>query len=95
MKTAAEQLAAAETRKTKINSTSITISCNAGDEGRLFGSVGNADIAQAVTDTGVELSKQEVRLPDGPFRITGEFEVSVHLHSGVDATLKLSIVPEK
>ena len=65
-----------------------------GDEGRLFGSVGTSDIAKAVTDTGVELEKKEVLLPNGPFRITGEYEVDLHLHADVNASIKLTIVPE-
>ena len=74
---------------------SITIACRAGDEGRLFGSVGTTDIANAATEAGVEIEKKEVRLPEGPFRVAGEYEVQIHLHSDVDATLKLNVVPEE
>ncbi|VAX08976.1 LSU ribosomal protein L9p [hydrothermal vent metagenome] len=94
-KTAAEQLTAAEARRAKVDGMTITIACNAGEEGRLFGSVGAADIAKAVTDAGAELRKHEVRLPEGPFRVTGEFAVTVHLCAEVDATIKLTIVPEE
>ena len=66
----------------------------AGDEGRLFGSVGTGDIAEAVSAAGVEVSKREVRLPDGPLHTTGEFEIQLHLHTDVDATLKLAVVAE-
>jgi large subunit ribosomal protein L9 len=93
-KQAAEALAAAEARKAKLDELSVTIGRKAGDEGRLFGSVGTADIADAVTEAGVELEKREVRLPEGPFHTTGEFEVQLHLHTDVDATLKLTIVAE-
>ncbi len=93
-KEAAEALAAAEERKSKIEQLSISISSKAGDEGKLFGSVGTADIAQAATDAGVEIEKREVRLPEGPFHLIGDFEVMIHLHTDVDAVLKLSIVPE-
>jgi large subunit ribosomal protein L9 len=93
-KEAAARLAEAEARKAKLDGLAVTIACKAGDEGRLFGSVGTADIAQAATAAGVELAKQEVRLPEGPFRVTGEFEVDLHLHADVNATLKLAIVPE-
>ncbi|PLY12071.1 MAG: 50S ribosomal protein L9 [Sedimenticola sp.] len=93
-KDAAAALAAAEARKAKLEALSITIARKAGDEGRLFGSVGTADIAAAVTEAGVELAKREVRLPSGPFHITGEFEVDLHLHTDVDATLKMAIIAE-
>ncbi|MES9858265.1 MAG: 50S ribosomal protein L9 [Sedimenticola sp.] len=88
---AGEVLVTAEARKTKLEEVTVTVSRKAGDEGRLFGSVGTADIAAAVTEAGVELLKKEIRLPDGPFHTTGEFEVQVHLHSDVDATIKLVI----
>ncbi len=94
-KAAAEALATAEERKAKIEQISISISSKAGDEGKLFGSVGTADIAQAACDAGVEIEKREVRLPEGPFHIVGEFEVVIHLHTDVDAVLKLAIVPEE
>ena len=93
-KEAAEALVAAEARKAKIEKLSISISSKAGDEGKLFGSVGTADIAHAATEAGVEIEKKEVRLPEGPFHIVGEFEVVIHLHTDVDAVLKLAIVPE-
>ena len=94
-KAAAEGMVAAEERKAKIDELSISISRKAGDEGRLFGSVGTSDIAEAVTATGVEVAKREVRLPEGPFHHTGEFEVVLHLHTDVDATLKLAVVAEE
>lgn len=94
-KQAAAQLAEAQARKVKIEALgTISISRNAGDEGRLFGSVGTGDIADAVTAAGVELAKREVRLPDGPFHATGEYEVQLHLHTDIDATLKLAIISE-
>jgi len=93
-KEAADKLSAAEKRKAKLDGMAVTVACKAGDEGRLFGSVGTADIAKAVTEAGVELDKHEVRLPEGPFRVTGEFDVAVHLHSDVDATLKLTVAAE-
>ena len=94
-KQAAEVLQAAEARKARIEALErITIARNAGEEGRLFGSVGTGDIADAVTAAGVELAKREVRLPDGPFHVTGEFEIQLHLHTDVDAMLNLTIVAE-
>ncbi|MEW8490044.1 MAG: 50S ribosomal protein L9 [Candidatus Thiodiazotropha endolucinida] len=93
-KEAAEKLQAAEARKAKIDGMEISITCKAGDEGRLFGSVGTADITKAVTDNGVELAKKEVLLPNGAFRVAGKYEVNLHLHADVNATIKLTIVPE-
>lgn len=92
---AKEALSAAEARKAGFETLPlVTIARKAGDEGRLFGSVGTSDIAEAVTAAGIELAKKEVRLPDGPFHTTGEFEIQIHLHSDVDAVVKLAIVPE-
>lgn len=94
-KQAAKLLAQAQARKVEIEALgTISISRNAGDEGRLFGSVGTGDIADAVTAAGVELAKREVRLPEGPFHVTGEFDVQLHLHTDVNATLKLAVVAE-
>ncbi|MGD9254644.1 MAG: 50S ribosomal protein L9, partial [Chromatiales bacterium] len=72
-KQAAERLAAAESRKAAIDGSSVTISRKAGDEGKLFGSVGTADIAEALTAAGTDVDKSEVRLPEGVFRATGVF----------------------
>ena len=73
----------------------ITIEANAGDEGKLFGSIGTRDIADAVTAAGVELTKAEVRLPEGALRELGEYEVSVHLHTDVDTVVSLAVVAEE
>ncbi|WP_068503134.1 50S ribosomal protein L9, partial [Oleiphilus sp. HI0067] len=72
----------------------VTIVSKAGDEGKLFGSIGVRDVADAVTASGTEVSKSEVRLPEGPIRNTGDFEVDVQLHSDVTATINLSVVAE-
>jgi len=95
-KTAAEALAVAERRRDLLQELlDLTISQRAGDEGKLFGSVGTADIAAAVTAAGVELKKGEVRMPHGAFRQTGEFEVDVHLHPEINATIKITIVADE
>lgn len=88
---AAEVLAAAEARKAGIEALTLTIPAKAGDEGKLFGSVGPADIAEAAVAAGVELEKHEVRLPEGPLRALGEFDVDVHLHSDVDTVIKVVV----
>jgi large subunit ribosomal protein L9 len=90
---AADALAAAEARKEKLEGMSVSIARKAGDEGRLFGSIGTGDIAVALTEAGVPVEKGEVRLPDGPFRMIGEHEVALHLHSDVDATVRIEIIP--
>lgn len=94
LESAAAQLhAAAEARKERIDGVSLTIARKAGDEGRLFGSVGTADIAAAAVEAGFKLDKSEVRLSDGPFRTTGEYEVALHLHVDVDAMITIDVVP--
>ena len=90
---AAANLAAAEARKASLEGLRVTIARKAGDEGRLFGSVGTLDIANAVSAAGVAVAKNEVRLPSGPFRTIGEFKVTLHLHAEVDAEVTLDIVP--
>ena len=93
-KHAAEQLAAAQERGEKLNEASVTVSFKAGDEGKLFGSVGTRDIAEAITAaTGVEVEKSEVKLPHGALRNTGEYEIDVVLHADVTVTIKLAVVP--
>ena len=91
----AESLAVAEQRKARLDELQVSITSKAGTEGKLFGSVGNADIADAVTAAGVELEKKEVRLPTGPIRTAGEYEIDLHLHSDVNATIKLTVIGEE
>jgi len=93
-KAAAEKLVAAESRKASLEVLEVSITRQAGDEGKLFGSVGTHDIADAITAAGVEVSRAEVRLPEGSLRQTGDYEISIELHSDVLATVKLSVVAE-
>lgn len=72
----------------------IVIAANAGDEGKLFGSIGTRDIADAVTAAGVEVSKSEVKLPEGALREIGEYEIDIQLHAEVTQPIKLSVVAE-
>jgi large subunit ribosomal protein L9 len=91
----AEQHAAAQARADKIAALGeVTIASPAGDEGKLFGSVGTRDIAAAITAAGVEVTKSEVKLPVGTLRETGEFEIDLQIHSDVTATIKLVIIQE-
>ena len=91
----AEQHAAAQSRADKIAALGeVTIASPAGDEGKLFGSVGTRDIAAAITAAGVAVTKSEVKLPVGTLRETGEFEIDLQIHSDVTATIKLVIIQE-
>ncbi|MBT8119021.1 MAG: 50S ribosomal protein L9 [Gammaproteobacteria bacterium] len=94
-KMAAEALAAAEKRRDQIEALSISITAKSGTEGKLFGSVGNIDIAAAITEGGVEVEKREVRLPEGPIRQAGEYEITLHLHTDVDAIAKITIIGQE
>ncbi|GIX36606.1 MAG: 50S ribosomal protein L9 [Lysobacteraceae bacterium] len=87
-------LDAAEARKARLEGQSVTIAANASTEGKLFGSVGPRDIAEAFTAAGLELHKSEVVMGEGPIRRTGEFEVTLHLHADVETTVKVVVVPE-
>lgn len=94
-KQANDKLAAAQARADKLTEMgSVTIPAKAGDEGKLFGSVGTRDIADAITAAGLAVSKAEVLMPNGPIRNIGDFELTVQLHSDVAATIKVSVVPE-
>ncbi|RFA38023.1 50S ribosomal protein L9 [Alkalilimnicola ehrlichii] len=93
-KAAAEAVAAAESRKAQLEGLTVTVNAKAGDEGKLFGSVGTADIAEAVTAAGVKVGRAEVRMPEGPIRVCGEFDIELHLHTDVDATVKVVVAPE-
>ncbi len=81
----------AEERKAQIEALLITLSVKAGDEGKLFGSVGTRDIAEAVSKIGCALDKSEVRLPNGVIRNVGSFDISIQLDSEITASLKLVV----
>ncbi|MBA3980087.1 MAG: 50S ribosomal protein L9 [Alcanivorax sp.] len=94
-KQAEEALAAAQARLEKLAEAQVTIGAKAGDEGKLFGSIGTRDIAEAVSaQTGVEIEKAEVKLPLGALRTTGEFDIDLQLHAEVSTTVKVVIVAE-
>jgi len=89
-----DALQAAEARRDLLADKQITISAKAGEEGKLFGSIGTADIASSLSDAGVTVERNEVRLPEGAFRMLGDYEVQVHLHADVNVTVKLTIEAE-
>jgi large subunit ribosomal protein L9 len=91
----ADDLTAANDRAAKIAALGeVTIASKAGDEGKLFGSVGTRDIADAITEAGVKVSKAEVKLPTGTLRETGEYDIDVQLHAEVTATVKVVVIAE-
>ena len=91
----AEALAAAQARADQLAALeAVTIASPAGDEGKLFGSVGTRDIADAITAAGVTVTKAEVKLPTGTLRELGEYDIDVQLHSDVTTTAKVVIVAE-
>ncbi len=91
-KAAADTLSRAQARVAELDGMVVTIAANAAGEGRLFGSVGPAEIAQAVTAGGHELAKREVQMPEGPIRQTGEYDVILRLHSDVETTVRVNVV---
>jgi len=91
---AAESLAAAQARRDRLQDISVTLIHKAGEEGKLFGSVGTTDIVAAVVAAGGVIEKQEVRLPEGPIRQTGEYAVELHLHPEVNVSIKVNVVAE-
>ena len=91
----ADVLATAEARAAKIvELAEVTIASKSGDEGKLFGSIGTRDIADAITEAGVEVTKAEVRLPLGTIRETGEFDIAIHLHNDVDTSIKVIVIAQ-
>lgn len=89
----AAELAAAQDRAAKIAELgTITIASNAGDEGKLFGSIGTRDISEALTSNGVDVHKSEVRMPEGVIRSVGEYEITLQLHADVKTTIHVVVV---
>ena len=93
-KAEAEKLGQAEARKAELDAATVTITRKAGEEGKLFGSVGTVDISEALTAIGKPVDKSEVRLPEGVFRVTGAYEVTIHLHSDVEAIVNVLVEGE-
>jgi len=91
---AASNKAEAEARAEKLAGVTVTIEANAGEEGKLFGSIGTRDLADAISTAGVEVSKSEVRLPAGALRDVGEYDVDIQVHSEVTQAVKVIVVAE-
>ena len=95
-KAAAEALQAAEARKQEIEAlATIDITARVGSEGKLFGSIGVADISDAIASLGVTVEKSEIRMPEGALRVVGEHEVDIHLYTDVDTMVKVNIIGEE
>ena len=92
---AREHLSSAEERAVAMKDFKLTVRAKAGTEGKLFGSIGTSDIAEAVTREGFKIERSEVRLPSGPLRMLGEHTVNLHLHADVDVPVQVTIVAEE
>ncbi|NOQ65109.1 MAG: 50S ribosomal protein L9 [Methyloprofundus sp.] len=93
-KAAAVKLAAAQTRADALSKIEVKITHKAGEEGKLFGSVGTQDVADAMTAAGAEVSKSEVRLPEGIIRQVGDYEIDVNLHTDITVTVNVQVLAE-
>lgn len=91
-KAAAEELATARARAKVIDGMELVIQANVGSEGKLFGSVGPVDIVEAFEKVQIEVERSEIRMAEGPIHEVGEFDVGVHLHPDVNATVKIRVV---
>ena len=89
------ELQRAQERAAKFESFKLELKAKAGSEGKLFGSIGTADIAEAAVKAGHPITRSEVRMPNGPIRTTGDHSVELHLHTDVDVTLQVTIVAEE
>lgn len=92
---AAEELVAARAREVLIQGMELVITANVGAEGKLFGSVGPIDIAEAFSKVGVEVARSEIRMPEGPIHEVGEFVIGVHLHSEINVEVTVKVVAEE
>lgn len=90
-----EVLAAAKTRAEQLGGLEVSITAKSGGEGKLFGSVTNANITEAINEKGIDVEKSEIRMPEGPIRVAGEYDIDVHLHAEVNATIKLIVIGEE
>jgi len=88
----AERLSAAQKRADQFAGVTLEVQVKAGDEGKLFGSVGLSDIVEAAAAKGIEIERSEVRMADGPLRQTGEYEIEVRVHTDVATTVRVDVV---
>lgn len=88
----ADELAVGQARRAQLEGMELSVTAKVGVEGKLFGSLGTIDIAEACTAAGVEIQRSEVRLPDGPLKSVGQHEVEIHLHSELNVTIKVNVI---
>jgi large subunit ribosomal protein L9 len=88
----AVELTAAQARADKLAGLSLSITAKSGPEGKLFGSLGTIDIAEATTAAGAAIERSEVRLPDGPLRAVGDYDIEIHLHTDLNVVIKVTVV---
>lgn len=91
---AAERKAIAEARAAQLAEIELSLVAKSGDEGKLFGSIGPRDLADALVQAGIDVAKSEVRMPEGPIRQTGEYDIDLNLHADVIATVRVVVVAE-
>lgn len=91
---AALRRAEAENRAAQLADIELSLVAKAGDEGKLFGSIGPRDLADAIGQAGIDVAKSEVRMPEGPIRSTGEYDVDLHLHADVEAVVRVVVTAE-
>tara|TARA_A100001011_G_scaffold351617_1_gene391829 strand:+ start:186 stop:632 length:447 start_codon:yes stop_codon:yes gene_type:complete len=89
-----EKLAEANTRAEKLVDKELLIAVKSGEEGRLYGSVGTQNIADALTAEGIPVERSEIRMPEGVIRVLGEYEIAIQLHTDVTAQIKVAVIPE-
>jgi len=94
-KLSADSKTSAEARKAELDGTAISVTAKSVGEGKLFGSIGMVDIVKALNEAGMSVEKREIRLPGGAFRQAGEYQVDIHLHTDVNATINLEIIGEE
>ncbi|MFZ9872743.1 MAG: 50S ribosomal protein L9 [Steroidobacteraceae bacterium] len=94
-KIARDELADATSRAEAMKEFKLQITAKAGSEGKLFGSIGTSDIADACTAQGHKVARSEVRMPNGPIRMVGEHAISLHLHTDIDVELQLTVIAEE
>lgn len=93
-KAAKDRLASAGNRAAALQDLVLTVKAIASDEGKLYGSIGPREIADALVELGHDVSKREVNMPDGPLRLVGEFDVQLQLHADIDTVIKVAVVAE-
>jgi large subunit ribosomal protein L9 len=94
-KDAAAKLVTANKRAEELKELELTLAVKAGEEGKLFGSIGTRDLADLISSTGIQASKSEIRLPNGPLRTTGTFEITMQVHADVTTVLTIHVVAEE